>query len=292
MLYKQIVLSFLTVFVLFSAQGASIDKAFKALQQFNYFEAKKLFEKSAKSQPSAASYGLAVIYSRTDNPFHQLDSAFVFINRSEASYSGMKEKQKVAMKKYNFDYLQIVALRNEISKAFFDLELKRLDELSLDAYQKKHPWAIEKERAITLRDSLGFEKAKTANTANAYNEFLSKYPASTWSNQAKAEFYRLQYREQTTANTLVSYMNFEKGFPTNPYVTDAQDQIYRISTVKNTVADLAAFIKTFPSNRNVSNAWRKLYQLYMADYSSERLKKFQNDYPEKPLMQEWKPDQA
>lgn len=292
MLFKQIVLSFLTVFVLFSAQGASIDKAFKALQQFNYFEAKKLFEKSAKSQPSAACYGLAVIYSRTDNPFHQLDSAYVFINRSEASYSGMKEKQKVALKKYNFDYLQIVALRSEISKAFFDLELKRLDELSLDAYQKKHPWATEKDLAIALRDSLGFEKAKTVNTANAYNDFLSKYPSSTWFDQAKAEFYRLQYREQTTANTLVSYMNFEKGFPINPYVTDAQDQIYRISTVKNTVADLAAFIKTFPKNRNVPNAWRKLYQLYMADYSSERLKKFQSDYPDYPFMEELKRDQV
>lgn len=291
MTMKQFVLSFITVFVLFSAKGASIDKAFKALQQYNYFEAKKLFEKSMKSQPSAANYGLALIYTRTDNPFHQLDSAFVRINLSEASYSGMKEKQKLALKKHNFDYLQIIALRNTISTAFFKLELVKMDEFSFDAYQKKHPWAEEKNLAIALRDSLGFQKAKTGNTANAYNDFLTKYPTSPWSNQAKAEFYRLQYREQTTANTLVSYMNFEKGFPTNPFVTDAQDQIYRISTTKNTAADLAAFIKTFPNNRNVPQAWRKLYQLYMSDYSSERLKQFQKDYPDYPFMEELKRDQ-
>ena len=95
--------------------AGSIDDGFKALSQFNYFEAKKQFEKSLKSNESAANYGLAVIYSRTDNPFHQLDSAYSAIVRSEKTYGAMKDKQKEALKKHQFDYAAIEVLRKEIS---------------------------------------------------------------------------------------------------------------------------------------------------------------------------------
>lgn len=277
-------------FVAQPAKAATIDKAFTALKQYNYFDAKRLFEKSAKKQPSAANYGLAMIYSRTDNPFHNLDSAFACIQRSETTYSATKEKTKEALRKYDFDYLQIVALRKSISSAFFQLELQHLDEQSLDAYQQKHPWAQEHFTAIELRDSLGYQKAKNIHSSQAFNEFLKKYPESDLRFQAKAEFNRLQYRELTQAGTLVSFMNFEKACPDNPYIADAQDQIYRLSTQKNTVSDYKAFIATFPKNKNVDQAWRKLYQLYMADYSAARLEQFQTEFPNYPFKDELSKD--
>jgi hypothetical protein len=82
MFTKQRLILLFSLFLLPNGLNAgTIDKAFKALQQYNYFDAKALFEKALKKEPSAANYGLAVIYSRTDNPFHNLDSAFSrFIN--------------------------------------------------------------------------------------------------------------------------------------------------------------------------------------------------------------------
>lgn len=269
-----------------NANAGSIDDAFKALNQFNYFEAKKQFEKSLKSNQSAANYGLAVIYYRTDNPFHQLDSAYAAIVRSEKAYGAMKDKQKEALKKYQFDYAAIEALRKDISSGLYKVVLKNPSEEAFDQYQKNNPWAAEQPRAIYSRDSIGYQKAKNANTSAAFDLFLKKYPESEFKKEALNNFYRLQYKENTDGKTIASYLSFEKQFPSNPYVADAQDQVYNLSTVRNQVKDYDLFIKTYPKNRNVENAWRKLYQLYMSDYSMERLEKFQNEYPNYPYKDE------
>ena len=267
-------------------QAGSIDEAFKALGQFNYFEAKKQFEKSLKSNGSAANYGLAVIYSRTDNPFHQLDSAYVRIVRSEKAYGAMKEKQKESLKKYNFDYQAIESLRKEISSALFKAVLKNPSEEAFDQFQKNNPWAAEQPKAIYSRDSIAYQKARVGNTSAAFDLFLKKYPESDFKKEALNNFHRLQYKENTDGKTISSFLGFEKQFPANPYIADAQDQVYNLSTARNQVKDYELFIKTYPKNRNVENAWRKLYQLYMADYSLERLEKFQKEYPDYPYKAE------
>lgn len=267
-------------------RAGSIDDAFKALSQFNYFEAKKQFEKSLKSNESAANYGLAVIYYRTDNPFHQLDSAYATIVRSEKAYGAMKDKQKEALKKHNFDYAAIENLRKDISSGLYKEVLKNPSEEAYDLYQKNNPWAAEYQKVIFSRDSIGYLKAKNANTSAAFDLFLKKYPESDFKKEALNNFHRLQYKENTDGKTISSFLSFEKQFPENPYVADAQDQVYNLSTARNQVKDYDLFIKTYPKNRNVENAWRKLYQLYMSDYSMERLEKFQTEYPNYPYKDE------
>jgi hypothetical protein len=51
------------------ANAAKINDAYKALEIFDYFKARKLFYESYNKKTSHASYGLAIIYFRTDNPF-------------------------------------------------------------------------------------------------------------------------------------------------------------------------------------------------------------------------------
>src|SRR5690554_8178997 len=74
--------------------ACKINKGFEALEEFNYFEAKKQFEKSLKKQKSAAAYGLSVIYFRNDNPFYDLDSAYHYglLARSEERRVGKECK--------------------------------------------------------------------------------------------------------------------------------------------------------------------------------------------------------
>lgn len=277
--------AFLTGFA-YSVHAGPVEKGFEALKVYNYFEAKTQFEKAVKKYPSVANYGLALIYYRNDNPFHNLDSAYNKIVVSEATYSGMKEKLKEKYKAYQFDYLAIASLRSQVSTAFFAIELKQPTESGMDRYQQKHPWAQERFTAIHLRDSMAFRGATDIQTSAAFDRFLKTYPESAFFTKAQKEFYRLQYLEQTTAGTLASYMSFEKAFPQNPYVADAQDQIYSITTQQNTIPAVAAFIRTYPKNRNVDQAWRRLYQLYMFDYSPGRVEAFQKEYPDYPFKQE------
>ncbi len=269
-----------------SAFAGKIDNAFSALQQFNYFEAKKLFTEAIKKSPSAANYGLALIYSRTDNPFHNLDSAFSTIQKSEAAYSATKEKTKTKLKKYNFDYYAIASLRSVISKEFFLIEQKYLSEAGLDKFQQNHPWAQERFRAIQLRDSIALSTAEKKYTSIAYDEFLKKYPDSELKNEAQTNFYRIQYQEQTKANTLNSFVTFVKVYTSNPFVSDAEDQIFKLTTLGNKSKDFETFIQKYPTNHNVNNAWRKLYQSYMSDFSVERIQQFKVDFPNYPFMEE------
>jgi hypothetical protein len=272
--------------------GGGISKGFEALQQFNYFEAKKIFTKYLKKEPCAANYGLATIYFRNDNPFHSLDSALVRIQIAEGTYNKTSAKTKEKLLKYGFDYLHIADLRAQISHELFIIELKAPNEQSLDKYQAKHLWASERFRAIEMRDSLGYLQAEKLGTSVGFQQFIDKYPESKLRTRAQQEFYRLQYSEKTNSGMLSAYMNFETSFPNNPYVVDAQDQIYNLSTKNNTPMDYDVFIKKFPKNRNVEDAWRKLYQLYMVDFSKERIASFKEKYPNYPWMDDLETEQA
>lgn len=290
---KMRVVFFLTViFIGNSVFAGSIESAFKALKEYNYFEAKKQFEKSLKKSSAAANFGLATIYSRNDNPFYQLDSAYNRIVLAEKNYSSTPEKQKIKLKPFGFDYLAIDSLRNSISSVFFKIALTKKSEPVMDEYQRKHPWAQERFKAIYIRDSFALAEAYTNNTSQDFDRFLKTYPETSFKEEAIREFYRLQYKEETASGTISAYLSFMKLYPLNVHVGDAQDQVYLLATKGNKVVDYNAFIQTYPENRNVENAWRKLYQLYMSDYSLERLEQFQKEYPSYPFIDELQKDKT
>src|SRR4051812_48581815 len=83
------------------AVANTISKAYDALKIYNYFEAKRLFEKSLKSKTAAAAYGLSIIYSRSDNPFSNIDSAYKFINTSKNAFQYISEDTKDEYADYN-----------------------------------------------------------------------------------------------------------------------------------------------------------------------------------------------
>lgn len=274
----------------FGAKAGSIESGFSALQQFNYFEAKKQFEKSLKKYPSAASYGLAVIYSRNDNPFSQLDSAYSKINYAEKNYGATSDKIKNKLKVFHFDYQAIDSLRAKISFQFYQLVVQNPSERGFDEFQQKHPWSQYKFNAIHKRDSIALIAAYASNNSAGFDNFLKKYPESEYRQEAFNEYNRLQYKEETVPNNVASYLSFMKLFPSNTYIGDAQDQIYNLTTKPNKVADYKAFIETYPNNRNVDQAWRTLYQLYMSDYSTERFDKFLAEFPTYPFKEELEKD--
>ena len=57
----------------FPLMKSKINKANEALDVYDYFKAKKLFYSAIEKSKVEANYGLAVIYSRTDNPFSNID---------------------------------------------------------------------------------------------------------------------------------------------------------------------------------------------------------------------------
>ena len=66
--------------------ASGIKRGYEALLVKDYFTAKKRLLKGMKYNSSPASFGLATIYSRDDNPFYNLDSAYRYILISNSTW--------------------------------------------------------------------------------------------------------------------------------------------------------------------------------------------------------------
>lgn len=264
----------------------SVVDAYEALKIYNYFEAKRIFEKKIKKYESPCSFGLATIYFRKDNPFHNLDSAYKYALKSENGLQFVKEKLKIQLDKFGYNELEIASLKQKISSNYFQFALSTN---SVEAYQKfldNNPWSNERFLAIHKRDSLVFYRVMEKNTREAFVEFLQKYPESEYVKIAKDELYLIEYEELTPTKSLAELMKFIEEKSTNPYVVDAENMLYKMQTKINTVESYANFIQNFPTNRNVDLAWRRLFQTYMYVYSEERIESFKREFPNYPFQNE------
>jgi hypothetical protein len=264
----------------------SVKDAYKALTIYNYFEAKQIFKKKIKKHISPSSYGLALIYYRKDNPFHNLDSAYKYANLAFDYFPTTSTKIKQTLAEYQYSELSIFDLKRKISTAFFEFTIKENTILSYQNFIAKHPWAIEYNKAIYKKDSIAFQEVLKVNTISEFNSYLKKYPDSEFKQKVEFLIHQKVYLESTSNKTLDEYLNFIQKNPTNYFVKDAEDEIFLIQTKDNTISNYSDFIKNFPINHNVKQAWKKLFQIYMYNYSENRISSFLNEYPNYPYKED------
>lgn len=264
--------------------SCKINKGFEALDSYNYFEAKRYFDKSLKKKESPAAYGLSVIYFRDDNPFHNLDSAYHYSLLSVEALKGTKEKtQRKWKKKLDYSLEKAKLHRKEISDLAYKTAVIDNNVIAYEYFIAKHPWSNHKLAAEKSRDSLAFLHAQKIQTSAAYEEYLKKYVNSEWKHKAQSLLYRAQFDESTTLGNTESYIEFINLFPDNPFVRDAQHQIYSIETKEGTIARYRGFIRRYSDNPFVDEAWTNLYRLSIADYNKESIETFDNEYPDFPF---------
>lgn len=286
---KSIYILIISIALLFLSAGCRLKKGFEALDVYNYFAAKANFEKSLKKDQVAASYGLSLIYLRSDNPFSNIDSALYYVQSAATNYSLLKESTKEKYKTLKVDSLAILELRAQISKAHY---LKAKSVHSVERYQAfidQNSWSIHKDSAIFFRDQLAFNTAKANGDTQSYKSFLAQYPNSELYEDALSAYHLANYQEQTEGNKIIDYISFCKEFPENPYTSDAEDQIYAIYTKTGSLKAYQSFIEEFPTNRNISTAWRKMVDAYLQnDYSANNIQNFLRDFENYPFKEDLK----
>ncbi len=289
--YK-IVFILLFAFCAQRAEASKIEKAYEALKIYDYFKAKKYFERSLKKHPAAAAYGLANIYYRNDNPFHQIDSAYRYIVIADSAYQLLQEERKAYYSSIapGLDYVNIVLLKTKVSTEFFKLASKENTLQSYDRFMQEHPWANEFYTATHRRDSIAFSKAELVHNSQSMEQFMHSYPYSEYFNRAKMRYEDLLYFELTKNGSVSSYLEFCSKYPTSVHVREAEDQIFRITTENNTIESYSSFVKNYPKNRNVGAAWRKIYELFMSEFSENRIDEFRIAYPHYPYVEELEVD--
>ncbi|MBK7129467.1 MAG: WG repeat-containing protein [Crocinitomicaceae bacterium] len=286
---KSILLSiFFIIFCSLSASAGKIEKGFGALEIYNYFEAKQIFEKSIKKMPVPAAYGLSIIYYRQDNPFHNLDSAFRYIVISANGYSSLTAKEKERFNLLGADSLSVLHQRDLVSTALYRIACKIRTADAMDNFIANNYWSEHVDSAVYLRDSIRFSQACKFNTSEQYQEFATSYPTSVFTESALARYEQQLYLENTASNTLISYIDFVRRFPNSPYRTDAEDKIFELYTGTGSVQAYEKFIEDNPDNHNVASAWRKMYNSHVQQnsYSTTSIESFATNFPEFPYMEE------
>ncbi len=273
---------------LFASQALfanSIEKGFEALRVHNYFKARELFVKLQRTKNySISSFGLATIYYRTDNPFHQLDSAYVQINRAKEGFAQLKPKSQEKIKPFVSEKA-IDSLRQLISTAFYTKTLNEPSIKGLQNFIDSNNWSKEITTAVYKRDSLIYNQLQLDNSSSSYKDFLSKYPNSSFYEVVLNDYQLAQFQESTPNGTAGEFALFIEKFPENKFKDVAEDRLFQLVTKENTIQALEVFISTHPQNRNIDTAWERLYQLSVYDYTAENIEKFIAKYPDYPNLE-------
>ena len=277
----------LSCFISLNSRAGKLEKAFQALDIYNYFDAKVFFEKSLKKDEVAACYGLSIIYYRADNPFFNIDSAQSYIIRSATNYSALPEKKKLKYEALKVDSTIIYEQRSKIGTALFERAVLTHTVLIYQNFIDQNPWSEHVPSAINFRDQLAFEMAQEENKSAAFASFIKSYPQSDLLKDAQSAYERLNYQEQTVTNNFIDYVSFIKNFPNSPYRSDAEDQVYLIYTRTGSLEAYKNFIATYPENRNTPAAWKKMFNTYLQnDYSSASIQAFMEEFPDYPFQKD------
>src|ERR1035437_6363386 len=259
-MYKlKIVFLFAFIYVAGAINANTIAKAFSALQSFNYFEAKRLFEKSIEQETAAAGYGLSVIYFCDDNPFINL------------------------YLKFNVSLNAIDSLKEKIYHKAYEIYKSHKSIVELDKFIDHYYTAPQLHEATDLRNSLAFREAQKADTYQAYQLFWETYPLADEIHEAQELFTFRFFQASTKNNTIEEFEQYLAKEPNSPYINEVENSIYALSTPNGKVDEYYHFIKKYPKNHNVGAAWHNIYSIYSADYKTASLVEFKIDFPNSPF---------
>ncbi len=287
---NRLILIFLAYLLSFSAHAGKIDRAFISLKELNYFDAKKCFEIELKKHISPASFGLATIYYRNDNPFHNIDSAYRYIVIAEQNYFAQTSKDSLKFAKYGVVYENILSLRTKIVSVYYEQVEQENTQAGYEAFTNKFPWYSKNNDAIHKRDSILLAKALWINKSFYYDSIIKNIPNFEYIQTVQDRFELTYFAEQTNSGRTNDYVNFINNNPTSKYITEAQDNVFENETKSNTVDAYSNYIAHYPSYYNVNTAWKKLYKVYMHEYTDERIKKFKKEFPDYPFKDELRRD--
>ena len=85
----------------FGLYAGKIQKGYDALKVYNYFKAKEIFEHSKKKHGIPSTFGLSIIYSRSDNPFSNIDSANKYIQLCDQRFATTDSLKSKRYRVYN-----------------------------------------------------------------------------------------------------------------------------------------------------------------------------------------------
>lgn len=280
----------ISVYILFfllagtGLRAAPVPKGFEALAIYDYFKARKFFYKATRKKPDPyACYGLATIYYRRDNPFHNVDSAIRYVQLGAKSFKSKPFVKTLAG--FTIHEQAFVQLADSIFARKHEW-LRKKGESSLYNQFFEEAWMLSdplRSKLVLERDRLDLNQVKQVNNSGATREFLKSHPGSELTGEAQKLLEKQVYDEQTSDKTADSYLRFLRAEKINRMRNQAYEKLFDIYSRNRDTAGLAIFVKEFPDAPQNMEAWKLLFSLSTKSYSFAGVKKFLDQYPGFPL---------
>lgn len=268
------------------SSSQTLKSGFKALEMYDYFKAKKVFDKKKKRHNSIAAFGLTRLFLMPNNIFQNIDSAHVYMGIALENYDRVKAKRQQKFASFGFTKENLHTLRQDIATSLFERAIDTNTEEAFVAFITENLWAKEIPLATFYRDSLAFEKHFVENFSEEMTQFLEKYPTSVFAPRAREAFFNFQFDEETRGKRKEDYERFIQNFIENPFVKDADRALYRFAEDINTVKSYEKFIDTYAESAFRQDAWRALYRAYIRQNGLALINEFKKTYPQYPFLAE------
>ena len=250
------------------AQTRTINRAKEDFTQGKYAEGLERLSALSKdaNEQVLFQYAKASYFSFTNNPKHELDSAYVCIELSEKIFATLSEKERNNVcADFAICGPRFPELKDSLAKEIF-IELSRKNDLSaLQIFCSKYPSASVYAQAVQMVEDLKFEQAEKANDINLFDQFLKAYPQSKYASQIKELREKLRYEIAVNTNTLKVYQEFLTEFNSSKWKLDVQNRIelieYNRVKKSNTLSDYQRFITDFPSGKYQEEISKIVYNL-------------------------------
>lgn len=276
--------SSLFFFFLFKLNASKIESGFKALSIYDYFKAKKLFSSNFNSKHDPySSYGLALIYSRNDNPFFNLDSASKYAALSYNFFFVKREKKEFFQ--FKIDSASILNLVDSVAAKDFLKLKKEVSKEKCDSFLKQNYLANQNllSEVIYLRDEQDYNEILGYNDSRQTKEFVITHPQSSFVQEALLLIDRQIFDESTKDNSDASYISFIKVNPKNILLNSAYEKLFTIYKERSDVNGLKTFVTNYPKAPQNLEAWKLLFALTVKSFSNSELEKFLAENPNFPL---------
>lgn len=257
-----------------------ISRAYRALSVFNYFEAKRLFYASIKTNQTQASYGLSIIFNRTDNPFSDIDSAAKYI-----SIALKNTNDSVIFSSFIINTKSIQTLADGIALKGFNKYCKNKLVESSNHFLVHFYFAYDSllQSAFLIRDDCLYQKLMIYKNSDSVKLFMLNHPESKLVTEAKKLYDDFQFYEQTKLLNIHSLQYFIKYFPNNSHVNDAEMKLFSLVTDLRNKDSLYHFINKYSTSITQEEAWKFFYSLTVTNYSKDNLQNFVSEYPQYPF---------
>lgn len=261
------------------AYSGKIEKAYTALSIFDYFKAKQLFYSTLQKNNYEASYGLAIIYSRNDNPFSNVDSACKFIKNAKQHF-----KDSISFGAFHINLNSIEKLEHVIATKGFAKYSRTNNTDSLNYFLTHFYFAPDslREWCWQKRDLNELNRYKYSGSSDSVLVYLQTYPESVYYTLAKQYYYDFQFREKVPADDPIFLKSFIVSYPHNPNTSLAEKKLFDLTQQSHSSDSIHEFIKKYSSSQTKEIAWKALYSESVKEYSSEALHAFSSKYPDYP----------